>query len=187
MTLLASLSIRLCFCLRASTPCSLQPYIGFIVKMDLLMMLQSLSALKLHFFFPFPVSHSPLDKDTAVTIAYLFLGIGPLLIKPSASLVDFILLFNVSLYVASYSVAVNAHVFCSAIEKKSGWVFMYLCTYLCMNDCTPPVHLNSILHITSTLIWAIKCAVDLCIFVIFDAVQPSAIRPWTSSVSSQRQ
>lgn len=47
---------------------------------------------------------------------------------------------------------------------------MYLCTYLCMNDCTLPVHLNSILHITSTLIWAIKCAVDLCIFVIFDAV-----------------
>lgn len=54
--------------------------------------------------------------------------------------------------------------------KNSGWVFMYLCTYLCMNDCTLPVHLNSILHITSTLIWAIKCAVDLCIFVIFDAV-----------------
>lgn len=47
---------------------------------------------------------------------------------------------------------------------------MYLCTYLCMNDCTLPAHLNGILHITSTLIWAVKCAVDLCIFVIFDAV-----------------
>lgn len=36
-------------------PCSLQHYIGFIVKMDLLMMLQSLSALKLQisFFFSF--------------------------------------------------------------------------------------------------------------------------------------
>lgn len=54
---------------------------------------------------------------------------------------------------------------------------MYLCTYLCMNDCTLPVHLNSILHITSTLIWAIKCAVDLCTFVIFDAVDRFANQP----------
>lgn len=30
-------------------------------------------------------------------------------------------------------------------------------TFLCMNDCTLPIHLNSILHITSTLIWATKC------------------------------
>lgn len=42
---------------------------------------------------------------------------------------------------------------------------MYLSVYiLCMNDCTLPIHLNSILHITSTLIWAIKCAI--CNFFI---------------------
>lgn len=44
---------------------------------------------------------------------------------------------------------------------------MYLSVHiLCMNDCTLPIHLNSILHITSTLIWAIKCAV--CFIFFFD-------------------
>lgn len=36
-------------------------------------------------------------------------------------------------------------------------VHVPLRTFLCMNDCTLPIHLNSILHITSTLIWATKC------------------------------
>lgn len=39
-------------------------------------------------------------------------------------------------------------------------------TFLCMNDCTLPIHLNSILHITSTLIWATKCVfVRICVWV----------------------
>lgn len=43
-------------------------------------------------------------------------------------------------------------------------------TFLCMNDCTLPIHLNSTLHITSTLIWAIKCVVlFVCLFFIFTA------------------
>ena len=52
--------------------------------------------------------------------------------------------------------------------KNSVWVLMYLSVHiLCMNDCTLPIHLNSILHITSTLIWAIKCTVCLCILFSF--------------------
>lgn len=48
---------------------------------------------------------------------------------------------------------------------------MYLSVHiLCMNDCTLPIHLNSILHITSTLIWAIKCAVCLCNFLFLTAI-----------------
>lgn len=48
---------------------------------------------------------------------------------------------------------------------------MYLSVHiLCMNDCTLPIHLNSILHITSTLIWAIKCAVYLCTISLLTAI-----------------
>lgn len=57
---------------------------------------------------------------------------------------------------------------------------------LCMNDCTLPIHLNSILHITSTLIWAIKCAVCLC--NSFQLRLPSTgtpIDPWSSSMLRQ--
>lgn len=51
---------------------------------------------------------------------------------------------------------------------------MYLSVHiLCMNDCTLPVHLNSILHITSTLIWATKCAVCLCTFSSLTAINNS--------------
>lgn len=46
---------------------------------------------------------------------------------------------------------------------------MYLSVHiLCMNDCTLPIHLNSNLHITSTLILAIKCAVCLCTHSFLD-------------------
>lgn len=60
VTLLASLISVFALPLRflLSSPCSLQHNIGFIVKMDLLMMLQSLSALKLQIFFFFCKSFS---------------------------------------------------------------------------------------------------------------------------------
>lgn len=55
-------------------------------------------------------------------------------------------------------------------------------TYLCMNDCTLPIHLNSVLHITSTLIWASKCV--FCIsffffiyFLFFIAVHVAVVVP----------
>lgn len=65
--------------------------------------------------------------------------------------------------------AVNTHVYHTVQLKSSVWVFMYLSVHiLCMNDCTLPIHLNSNLHITSTLIWAIKCAVCLCTHSFLD-------------------
>lgn len=47
-----------------------------------------------------------------------------------------------------------------------------LCTFLRMNDCTLPIHLNSTLHITSTLIWQLSvfffvCFFSVCLFVCF--------------------
>lgn len=105
-------------------PCSLQHYIGFIVKMDLLMMLQSLSALKLQIYF-FLKSFSTCLRYSS-NICKFISWVGPLPIKPSASLVNIILWFNVSIYVASFSVAVNAHVFYRAIEKKK--VAEFSCT-----------------------------------------------------------
>lgn len=63
---------------------------------------------------------------------------------------------------------------------------LFLCD-LCMNDCTLPIHLNSILHITSTLIWAIKCAVCIVLFFLWLPLTGMPTDPWTSSVSLQRQ
>lgn len=57
---------------------------------------------------------------------------------------------------------------------------------LCMNDCTLPIHLNSTLHITSTLIWAIKCV--FCTFVfVFIAVHIAVVVPWLSLVLLRQQ
>lgn len=75
--------------------------------------------------------------------------------------------------------------------------FIILCNWKTVSECSctslyifyvwmivlMPIHLNSILHITSTLIWAIKCAVCLCIFLIVWLPSPGLpIDPWTSSL-----
>ena len=55
---------------------------------------------------------------------------------------------------------------------------MYLSVHiLCMNDCTLPIHLNSNLHITSTLIWAIKCASVFVLIHFSTAIDRYANRP----------
>lgn len=62
------------------------------------------------------------------------------------------------------------------------WESLYLSVHiLCLNDCILPIHLNSILHITSTLIWAVKCAVlSLRCFLFGHRWTP--INPWTSTL-----
>lgn len=78
------------------------------------------------------------------------------------------LIFWIKFYSSSVAVTPMYH---TVQLKNSVWVFMYLSVHiLCMNDCTLPIHLNSILHITSTLIWAIKCAVCLCTISFLTAI-----------------
>lgn len=79
---------------------------------------------------------------------------------PHSCLLPYLIFFKIKFYF-SFTAFV---ILCS--WKNSVWVFMYLSVHiLCMNDCTLPIHLNSILHITSTLIWAIKCAVCFIFFL----------------------
>lgn len=55
------------------------------------------------------------------------------------------------------------------------------CTFLRMNDCILPIHLNSTLHITSTLIW--QLSVFCCMFILlFCAVHIAVVVPWFSLV-----
>lgn len=69
-------------------------------------------------------------------------------------------LFNISHHVLFFTlILVQRHHVAS--------VRVPLRTYLYMNDCTLPIHLNSVSHITSALIWTTKCVFLYVLFSFF--------------------